>query len=50
MRTLFKQALVVNEGTVTEADVLVNAGVIEAVGTNLAVPAGAVETVHAKGK
>lgn len=50
MRTLFKQALVVNEGTVLEADVLVNGTTIEAVGSDLPLPEGPVTTVQAKGK
>ena len=50
MRTLFKQALVVNDGTVSEADVLVNGATIEAVGSDLPLPEGPVTTVQAKGK
>lgn len=50
MRTLFKQALVVNEGTVVAADVLVNGGLIEAVGKDLTLPEGPFNTVQAKGK
>ena len=48
MKTLFKQANVVNEGKVTEADVLVEGGVIQAVGRDL-VAEGA-HVVPAKGK
>ncbi len=48
MKTLFKQANVVNEGTVVEADVLVEGGVIREVGAGL-VAEGA-HVVPAKGK
>lgn len=48
MKTLFKQANVVNEGNITEADVLMEGGIICEVGTNL--NADGAHVVPAKGK
>lgn len=50
MHLLFKEALVVNEGIVTEADVLVNGANIEAVGRNLSNRASEATVIPAKGK
>jgi dihydroorotase len=50
MRTLFKEALVVNEGAVKEADVLVNGAVIEAVGSDLSKQSEGAQVISAKGK
>jgi dihydroorotase len=50
MKTLFKQANVVNEGTVALADVLIEGGIISAIGSNLEQQAAGAEVIPAKGK
>ena len=50
MKTLFKQAKVVNDGAVIEADVLVDGGLIVAVGASLEAQAAGAHVVPAQGK
>lgn len=50
MKTLFKQAKVVNDGAVIEADVLIDAGIIVAVGAALEAQAAGAHVVPAQGK